>query len=202
MPQGPHARPERVVVLVPVKGFGLAKRRLSPLLDAPHRAGLARRMAANVLVAARGLDTAVVCDDPEVASWASDHGAMVLHEPGRGLNGAIESGIAQLLERGIDRVIVCHADLPMARDLRWVADFDGITIVPDRRADGTNVLCLPTATPFTFSYGARSFQRHHDAALSTGLPVRVAPDRALSLDVDVPSDLRLVSPTHAATVRS
>lgn len=194
---------ERTVVLVPVKAFGQAKRRLSPLLDVAHRAALARRMAANVLVAARGLDTAVVCDDDEVAQWAADRGAMVLHEPGRGLNGAIESGVSQLCEQGVSRVIVCHADLPLARDLRWIAAFDGITLVPDRRADGTNVLCLPTSTPFVFAYGGGSFARHHAHAVATGLSVRVAPDRALSFDVDVPADLRLVEALrHTATVRS
>jgi 2-phospho-L-lactate guanylyltransferase len=186
-----------------VKAFGLAKRRLSPLLDVEHRAVLARRLAANVLVAARDLDTAVVCDDPEVAAWASDRGAMVLHEPGRGLNGAIESGVLQLRERGIMRVIICHADLPLARDVRWVGDFDGITLVPDRRADGTNVLCLPTSIEFSFSYGGGSFARHHAAAVATGLRVRVAPDRALSFDVDVPADLRLAeSLRHTNTVRT
>ena len=187
-----HERPiERVAVLVPVKAFGQAKRRLSPLLDVAHRAELARRMAANVLVAARGLDTAVVCDDNEVRQWATAHGAMVLHEPGRGLNGAIESGVAQLREHRFDRVIICHADLPLANDLRWIADFDGITLVPDRRADGTNVLCIPANVDFTFSYGGGSFARHFAEARSTDHATRVAPDRALSFDVDVPADLRL-----------
>ena len=84
------------VVLVPVKAFGAAKARLAPTLDAAGRAQLARVMAARVLAAADPLPVAVVCDDPEVAQWAAAHGALVLPEPGRGLNGAVEAGVERL----------------------------------------------------------------------------------------------------------
>src|SRR5439155_17828924 len=36
------------------------------------------------------------------------------------------------------------ADLPLATDLTWLPRFPGVTLVPDRRDDGTNVLCVPT----------------------------------------------------------
>ena len=176
-------------VLIPVKAFGEAKRRLSSALDPAARAALARRMAANVVAAAAPFTVAVVCDDDEVAAWAHEHGALVLHEPGRGLNGAVEAGVEQLAAAGFVRVVVAHADLPRARTFRWVAAFDGITIVPDRRNDGTNVLCLPTDAGFRFTYGSGSFARHHDEAVRIARAVRVAPDRLLGADVDLPSDL-------------
>ena len=176
-------------VLVPVKAFGEAKRRLSSALDPAARAALARRMAANVVAAAAPFAVAVVCDDEDVAAWAHEHGALVLHEPGRGLNGAVESGVEQLAAAGFGRVVVAHADLPRARTFTWVAAFAGITIVPDRRNDGTNVLCVPTDAGFRFTYGPGSFARHHAEARCVDSAVRVAPDRLLGADVDRPSDL-------------
>ncbi len=176
-------------VLVPVKAFSLAKRRLTVALGDIERRALVRRMAEQVLRAAAPLPVAVVCDDPEVAEWARGRDALVLWEPGRGLNGAVQSGVAQLEERGVRRVIVAHADLPMARDLAHLVGFDGITLVPDRRDDGTNVVELPTDAGFRFSYGPGSFGRHRAECDRLGIAVRVVREPFLSYDVDWPSDL-------------
>lgn len=176
-------------LLVPVKAFHQAKVRLSPVLDAPARAALARLMADAVLVAAAPLPVAVVCDDDAVAAWARGAGAEVVWRPGRGLNGAVEDGVAHLVSGGAERVVVAHADLPLAGRFAEVADFDGITLVPDRHDDGTNVVCLPAGTELRFAYGPGSFHRHRAAAEATGLPVRVLRDDRLGWDVDVPGDL-------------
>ncbi len=176
-------------VLVPVKAFAHAKQRLTVALDDDERKALVRRMAEQVLRAAAPFPVAVVCDDPEVAQWARDHDALVLWEPGRGLNGAVQSGLAQLAERAVRRVVVAHADLPMARGLADLAGFEGITLVPDRRDDGTNVIELPTDKGFRFSYGPGSFARHRAECARLGIAARVVREPFLSYDVDWPSDL-------------
>jgi 2-phospho-L-lactate guanylyltransferase len=176
-------------VLVPVKSFAHGKLRLTAALGDDDRRALVRRMAEHVLGAAEPLPVAVVCDDEEVAAWARAHGARVLWEPGRGLNGAVQSGVAQLAGLGVRRVVVAHADLPLARDLASLADFEGVTLVPDRRDDGTNVLALPADTPFRFSYGPGSFGRHRAECDRLGLDVRVLRLPTLAYDVDWPSDL-------------
>ncbi len=176
-------------VLVPVKAFARAKRRLTDALDDHDRRALVRRMAEQVLEAAAPLRVAVVCDDPEVADWARRRGALVLWEPGRGLNGAVQSGVAQLADMGVRRVVVAHADLPLARDLPRLVGFEGVTLVPDRRDDGTNVIELPTDAGFRFSYGPASFSRHLAECDRLGLAVRVVREPALAYDVDWPSDL-------------
>lgn len=180
-----------VAVLIPVKSFAAAKLRLSPALDGPARAELARAMAERVLGAAAPLPVAVVCDDPLVASWAERLGAEVVWRPGRGLNPAVTDGVAHLARRGHRRVIVAHADLPLARTLAWVADFDGVTLVPDRHGDGTNVAAVPTGAGFTFAYGAGSFDRHRAEAVRLDLPLRVVREPRLGWDVDRPADLDL-----------
>jgi 2-phospho-L-lactate/phosphoenolpyruvate guanylyltransferase len=176
-------------VLVPVKAFHEAKVRLSPVLDDAARALLARLMADVVLAAAAPLPAAVVCDDQAVADWASAAGAEVLWTPGRGLNGAVEDGVAHLAAAGARRVVVAHADLPLAADLASVAEGEGVILVPDRRDDGTNVLSIPADAGFGFAYGPGSCARHAAEGRRLGLEVEVRRDDRLAWDVDVPDDL-------------
>lgn len=183
-----------VAVLIPVKAFGAAKLRLAGALSAAERRALAQTMADRVVKAARGLPTAIVCDDAEVAAWATARGLIVISEPGRGLNRAVEAGVDHLAATGVTRVIVAHADLPMANDLGWVAYFSGVTLVPDRRDDGTNVICIPTAAGFRFAYGAGSFVAHQREARRCDLALRIARRPDLGWDVDQPDDLLLPLP--------
>lgn len=181
-------------VLVPVKAFGEAKRRLSPALAPADRAALSRRLAAGVVGAAGPLPVAVVCDDRAVAGWARSLGALVIWAPGQGLNRAVASGVARLAAEGVTTVVVAHADLARPDALPDLLDGHagtGVTLVPDGGLDGTNVLVLPAGLAFRFSYGPGSFRRHLDEATAGGLAVRVVRGSDLSLDVDLPSDLPL-----------
>ena len=51
------------VVLIPIKDFRRAKRRLAPELTPDKREALAKRMASQVIKAARPLDIYIVCND-------------------------------------------------------------------------------------------------------------------------------------------
>lgn len=155
-PEGPQrglqeniAGPVGMAVLIPIKAFSEAKKRLSSRVSSADRQALARAMAAQVIFSARPMPTFVVCDDAEVGAWALNHGAYVLSEPGRGLNGAVAAGVSQLRDRGFGRVVIAHSDLPLAIDLAWIANFAGITIVPDRSARGTNVISIPLSAPLS-----------------------------------------------------
>lgn len=192
--QHEHAWLGSAAVLVPVKAFAEAKLRLAGALSPDRRAELARRMAERVVRSAGELPVAVVCDDRDVAAWARELNALVIWEPGRGLNGAVHEGLARLRQAGVDRVAVAAGDLPLATDLSWVTRFPGVTIVPDRRHDGTNVLGVPTDCGFSFSYGPGSFARHLVEARRCQQAVRVVHDSQLAWDVDLPADLLLVGP--------
>ncbi len=176
-------------VLVPVKAFDQAKRRLHLALTGPERADLSRAMADRVLGASAPLPVAVVCDDNDVAEWARQRGALVIWEPGRGLNGAVEAGVHHLATLGVAHVTVAHADLPRASDLTEVGDVAGITLVPDRYGNGTNVLALPADAGFQFSYGPGSFARHRVEAQRLGVSVRILDRPDLAWDVDEPDDV-------------
>lgn len=185
----PLPRLSGCVALVPVKRFAAAKARLAPALGPSERAQFARSMAEHVLGAIAPLVVAVVCDDNEVAAWAIEHGALLLEEPGLGLNGAVTAGVRALADAGADEVLVVHADLPLASGLADLAGHDGVTLVPDRREDGTNVACVPAHAGFRFSYGPGSFGRHCEETARLSLDLRVVHDLVLAWDVDLPADI-------------
>jgi 2-phospho-L-lactate/phosphoenolpyruvate guanylyltransferase len=185
-------------VLVPVKRFQLAKRRLAGLLDDGERVALAKWLAGRVVAAAGPLPVFVACDDEDVAAWADAAGAEVLWTPGLGLNGAVESSRATISGKGFDHLVIAHSDLPLAGaagSLGRLATAGTICLVPDRSGGGTNVLAIPVEARFTPSYGAGSLRAHLGQALAiaerspAGLRVEVRRDPRLALDVDTPDDL-------------
>jgi 2-phospho-L-lactate guanylyltransferase len=114
------------------------------------------------------------------------------------LNGAAVAGVHAAAAEGAARVIVAHADLAKPTPFAWVADFDGVTIVPDRHGRGTNVMALPTGTDFQFAYGDGSCARHEAEARRCGLALRVVRDASLGWDIDEPDDLSaLDDATHS-----
>ncbi|HZT66773.1 MAG TPA: 2-phospho-L-lactate guanylyltransferase [Acidimicrobiales bacterium] len=176
-------------VLIPVKAFADAKVRLAGALGPEERRRLARAMAEGVVRAAKPLPVAVVCDDSAVAEWAADLGAQVIWAPDRGLNAAVEEGVARLAEQGADCVTVVHADLPLVQAIGRLGGSAVVALAPDRRRDGTNVAAVPANAGFRFSYGPGSFARHAQEASRLGLRLEVIERADLAWDVDVPADL-------------
>ena len=177
-------------MLVPVKRFSAAKARLADVLPNPDRARLAEWLATRVLAVVSESPTFVACDDELVAEWAVSSGAEVLWSSGLGLNGAVDDGVKQISGRGFEHIIICHADLGRPESLTSVARPGCITLVPDRRRDGTNVMSFPLKSALRASYGGGSFSRHLRQAQASGdaaIEVRADPD--LSLDVDTAQDL-------------
>ena len=182
--------PVRLAVLVPVKRFTAAKGRLARVLANSERARLAEWMASGVLDVVAEIPTFVACDDDDVATWARGMGAHVIWGADLGLNGAVDDGVAHIASEGYDHVLVSHADLALPSGLLDVAREGCITLVPDRRHDGTNVMSFPTAHPLQAAYGGGSFERHlHQALAISAVEVEVRRDPQLSLDLDTARDL-------------
>jgi 2-phospho-L-lactate guanylyltransferase len=185
----------QLAVLVPVKRFEHAKRRLAGLLDEAQRVDLAQWLAGRVVAAARTAPVFVACDDESVAAWADAVGAEVLWTPGLGLNGAVESSRATISGKGFDHLLIAHSDLPLIGDLTELARARTITLVPDRAGGGTNVISLPVEAAIELRYGAGSFAAHLRQAVELAddrqlaLRVEVRRDPRLAIDVDTPDDL-------------
>jgi len=188
------ALPYSAAVLIPLRSLRAGKLRLSNALDDDARAQLIQSMAAQVIAAARGLDVLVVHDEHDVAAWAVEHGAEAIRPPVPGLNEAVTYGRDHLREAGYDKVIVAHADLPLAIDLRQVITDEAVAIVSDRHGDGTNVLCVDTSLDFAFAYGPGSYAHHVRIARELGIEPHIIDAPDLAWDVDHPDDLLPESP--------
>lgn len=183
------------LIAIPVKPFGVAKARLSPVLDAPQRRRLGTTVAAHTVTTAvrTGATTVVVTGDAGVARWAHRLGVDVVADAGTGLDGAARAAVAHA--GGRRPWIILHADLPLldSRDLErpLVAVSDGRPVLAPSYDGGTTLLGATTEA-FEFSYGPGSFHRHLQAAGGTALVV-TAP--GLMLDLDDPRDLAAVRHT-------
>lgn len=187
-----------ITAVVPIRSFAGGKNRLGTVLDARQREALARWTAGRVLDALNSIDVVVVTADIAVARWARGRGASVLDPEGDGLNHAVEVARRSLRDRGVSRMVVVHADLPLCEAVPSVLDAADVVLVPDRTLDGTNVLVLPTESRFSFAYGPGSFRRHLDAVTSDRSirSVAVRPHPLVGLDLDTGDDLRhpLIAP--------
>ena len=185
--------PQRTGVVIPLRAFASGKARLASVLDDAQRGELATMMANCVVAAAGELPIVIVSSAVEVQEWASTHGLAVIDDPGTGLDGAASKGGDHLRDRGFQRVIVAHADLPRARPGALVPfaaiDVGTVAMVRAHRDDGTPVLSVPADPPFPYSYGIGSATRHATLAGELGFAVEIVHDAALAYDVDLPEDL-------------
>jgi 2-phospho-L-lactate guanylyltransferase len=186
-------RRQKTAVLVPIKPFGLANSRLAPVCSPSERESLTRSMLRSVIESAQNLRVALLSSSSaeDVRRFALTHGTRFLAEPDGGdINSAVSAGVNQLAVLGYGRVAIVHSDLPLARDITWLADSEGIIVVPDRTGRGTNAISVPSHIGFQFSYGPGSFERHCNEARRHGFePTVVLDPDGLSMDVDEPADL-------------
>ncbi len=190
-----------ILAAIPIKPFGVAKRRLADLLDAKSRSQLGKAIAARTAAAAAdaGALVAVVTGDAGVAGWARAHGYLTIDETrsqGKGLDGAAESVVLEASRRQRDWAVV-HADLPLVTPAALRPVFDlarcGSVLVPSYDG-GTNIIA-GNGTRFRFSYGRASFHRH--IAINSGAIVHTDPRLALDLDTKHDLTRALALPTGA-----
>lgn len=189
-------------VIVPIRSFSRAKSRLASVLDSDQRLAVARACAERVLREAGIERSVVVCDDPEVAQWATDLGVDVVSVASTGLNPALQEAVPRILATWQPSdVVVVHADLvfPDAlHDLDALLPGDDagsarVVVVPDRHRDGTNVLGLGSAVVarWRFAYGPGSFRAHCDLARTLDADLRIVEHPDLAIDLDTPEDLAI-----------
>src|SRR5262245_36646608 len=160
-------------VVIPLRSFALGKARLADALDDDARRAFTRTMAERVVAAAGTRPTVIVSSAPDVVAWTRAWRLAHIDDPGS-LDGAARAGREWVREQGLGRVVVMHADLPLATTLDGIAD-DGdqlvAVVVPDHHDDGTPVLAIPSAIDFEYAYGPGSCGRHIAEAKRCGLGV-------------------------------
>lgn len=180
-----------ILAAIPIKPFGVAKRRLSERLDPGARSRLGKAVAARTAEAATdaGALVAIVTADNGVARWARSQGYLTIDErlsPREGLNGAAEAAVFEATRRQRGWAII-HADLPLVTPAALGAVFalaaKSVVMVPAHDG-GTNVIA-GRGTAVRFSYGQGSFHRH----LAAYPNARVVSNPQLALDLDTVRDL-------------
>ena len=196
----------RTLAILPIKTFGASKQRLSGLLGRGSRQALAQAMFLDVLAAlrrVRGIDAiAVVTADYAAESAARNEGVHLLFDRDEaGQSEAVSIGIRHGIELGFERALLVPGDTPLIEPGEVAAMLEraeheatGAVIVPDRHGTGTNALLLSPPGALAPSFGEGSLERHRAAAAAAvELAHRVEAIPSLTLDVDTPDDLALLS---------
>lgn len=194
-----------ILAAIPIKPFGVAKKRLAHRLDARTRSRLGKAVAARTAAAATdaGALVAIVTADEGVAHWARSLGYLTIDELASaesGLDGAAESTLYEAARRQRPWAVI-HADLPLVSPAALKPVFraarSAIVLVPSHDG-GTNIIA-GNRTTMRFAYGQGSFHRHF--AYNPRAQVHVDP--RLGLDLDTASDLdRALAYTDGRWLRS
>ncbi len=184
--------------VLPVKRLGEAKSRLAACFDQPERAALARALLEDALALCQAVDFIewwVVSDDEQVLREAHSRRLRVAPDPGTGLNAAVASALATILQAGAASATVLPVDVPLARreDLSAlvatgsVAD---VVVVPAGRDGGTNALHLRPPSVITPCFGSDSLRRYVAEASRLGLRASILSLPRVALDIDTVEDVR------------
>lgn len=186
--------------IIPVKPLKNAKSRLTPVLSPDQRFELAQAMFRHVLSVTTTVPQVtgvlVISRDTKALAIAREMGAKTLQEGAMSnLNPALLRATMVVKSWRADSVLVLPADLPFikAEDLREMIRLAGdrsVVIATDRNRDGTNALLIRPPLAIDYDYGSGSYLRHLQMARAAGLLVREVQSDRLSLDIDVPEDLR------------
>lgn len=193
-----------VWAVIPLKDFVQAKQRLSGVLSVAERRQLFAAMVDDVLRCfsqSRELDRVIVLsDDAEACLLAEHYGLDVWRESelnARGLNAVVTAALRCAAELGCSQCLVAHGDLPLLTQAeldRFIQQHrssvsPALSIAPDRRGGGSNMLCLPAASQFDFCYGENSFAAHCEHAVALGLEQQVYHAPGSACDIDELEDL-------------
>jgi 2-phospho-L-lactate guanylyltransferase len=193
-----------VWAIVPVKPLRRGKSRLSGVLSEEERANLNQYLLAHTIDTLKATPEVehvlVTSRDPAALALAREHGARTVQE-----NGAPKLNIALARATVIAKtyttrgVLIFPADLPLItpEDVRAMLncahDPPVVVVAPDRRRQGTNALLVCPTGLIEYQFGPGSFQQHCERARQAGARLEICDLPSLSLDVDLPEDLDLLS---------
>lgn len=193
----------KLVVLLPVKPFHLAKSRLRDVLSAKERKTFVREGLIHTLDILKDVPEVwrilVISADPHAWEIALKYEVDIYEElEVPGLNESVACGQRWASEHEADTVMVLPIDLPNlnAECLRSkIAKLNGgagMAIAPDRHLQGTNFLMVTPPDLIQTAYGEGSFERHCALAKQAGIEPTMIYCEDLALDIDSPEDLVLM----------
>lgn len=194
-------------VLLPLKEFAASKQRLAGVLSVTERACLLQSMVGDVLGVLTQhceIERIAICSRDRAALWlANCYGVDFIDEQrthAADLNDAVNAAVSNLASDGCSDILVVHGDLPLlsAQDISIFlqrhrsAQSSAVTIAPDRRGVGTNLLAWRPLRQFQTQYGADSFAKHCAQARSLNAQLTICELPGARCDIDEPEDLLLM----------
>lgn len=188
---------------MPVKPLHESKRRLAHILSVEERADLIHRFLTHTLAVlnqSQLIDRVlVVSSDERALAAARLYGTEWLEETAvLGLNPAVTTAVQFSADSEATAVLILPADLPFIEpaDVAIMVEekWNGRNSVPylaicsDDRQEGTNALFICPPIPFTFHYGANSFQQHLQEAQTRGLATHIIHCPGIQFDLDTEAD--------------
>lgn len=189
-----------VFTLVPVKKLSETKKRLSLILVAEERKAFALAMLLDVLkaISASSVDkTVLIGSDTDVERVSLNWEAAFLSDTGEELNQVLQYATDWSIHKGAEAVLVLPADVPLvtSEDIDQVislcSDRPSVAVSPSSRG-GTNALMRNPARVMPTYFGPDSSKRHLHEASKLGIRASIYKSAGLSLDMDLPRDLKLL----------
>jgi 2-phospho-L-lactate guanylyltransferase len=200
------------VILVPVKDAAKAKSRMSPLLSAAERAGVAHALLEDLIHALVTIPCPVVMatNSARAAARVRTLGWEVfLEEDQISESSSVDEASKRLAGNGFDAVLRLPADLPLvttediAELLSRPLPSPSAIMVPSRDRMGTNALLRNPPDVFPSRFGQDSFAEHVREAKAAGAQLRIVENPRIALDLDDPADIAhlLAQPAAGETYR-
>jgi 2-phospho-L-lactate guanylyltransferase len=192
-------------ILIPVKEFREAKKRLAPHFSPDDRATLAQAMCEdffNVVAAVRSADRIfVVSKEPHALLRARELGWETIAESRQiSESDSVDAASRYCAERGVEALLRLPVDIPLAEPGDIEAVFETLggaptaILVPSGDGTGTNAILRSPPALFPSHFGPHSFVRHLAEAEACGVTARVFRNARLELDIDEWEDLRKLAP--------
>lgn len=191
-------------VILPLKEFAAAKRRLAGVLSMSERAQLFEAMVEDVLVVLTRhpqISDIAICSRDQAARWLANYYGVEFIDEARlssnDLNRAVNAAVKKLKKND---VLVVHGDLPLLTADEIAAfltahrsdEACAVTLVPDRHSQGTNLLAWRNLPNFVACYGENSFAAHCAQARTLNIEPVICRLNGAHCDVDEPEDLLLL----------
>jgi len=192
-------------ILIPVKEFREAKKRLAPYFSPDDRAALAQAMCDDffdVVAAVRSADRVfVVSKEPQVLRRARALGWETITESHQvSESDSVDAASRHCAELGVQALLRLPVDIPLAEPADIEAVFANLgpaptaVLVPSSDGTGTNAILRSPPTLFSSHFGPQSFVRHLAEAEASGARTHVFRNPRLELDIDEWEDLQKLAP--------
>jgi 2-phospho-L-lactate/phosphoenolpyruvate guanylyltransferase len=192
-------------IVIPVKEFREAKKRLAPHFSADDRAALAQAMCEDffdVVAAVRCADRIVVVSkEPQALLRARELGWETIPESRQvSESDSVDAASRYCAERGVHALLRLPVDIPLVEPADIEAVFGAlgvaptVILVPSSDGTGTNAILRSPPALFPSHFGPHSFVRHVAEAEACGVRAQVFRNPRLELDIDEWEDLRKLAP--------